>query len=221
MAPRALCASAKLLRTHSPGRAACPLLAQRGDRVLQLVPHRGRALREIHRVLRPWGTIAYVTWRVAADAPFPPDEAFYDALDDAGVPDDGATEEPRSGDVPSAEAAAAQARRAGFGRVVAREALLEHPFERARYLEFLERYAERETFEDLTEDQRRAVQLRPVVVVHEVIQGIAAIGEMADFIVDPGTPDVLFDQAGMAFIIFDHDNVDRALVVQFRTPWSA
>jgi SAM-dependent methyltransferase len=125
--------------------------------VLQLVPHRGRVLRDIHRVLRPGGGLAYVTWRVASDPPFAPDEAFYDALDEAGVPDDGGAEEPRSGDVPSAAAAASQARRAGFSRVVARDALLEHPFERATYLDFLERYAERETFEDLTGHQRRKV----------------------------------------------------------------
>jgi SAM-dependent methyltransferase len=126
--------------------------------VLQLVPDRGRVLREAHRILRPHGTLAYVTWRAGADDPFAPNEAFYDALDDAGVPDEGPSEEPRSGDVPSAAAAAQQARRAGFRRVVARETWLEHAFDRSTYLEFLERYDERETFEDLTEAQRIAVR---------------------------------------------------------------
>ncbi len=125
--------------------------------VFQRVPHRGRALREAHRVLGPGGLLAYVTWRVGSDDPFAPDEAFYDALDEAGIDDDGPVEEPRSGDVPSAGAAAREARRAGFRRVVARESWLEHPYDRATYLDFLEAYAERDAFLGLTPAQREAV----------------------------------------------------------------
>ncbi len=126
--------------------------------VYQLVPDRGRALREAFRVLRPGGALAYVTWRTAAGHRFAPDDAFEDALDDAGIPDQESAEEPRCGDVASHAAAATQARRAGFRGVVARMEWLEHRFDPATYLEFLERYAERDVFEGLTEEQAGAAR---------------------------------------------------------------
>lgn len=119
--------------------------------VLQLVPHRPRALAEIRRVLRPGGLFAFVTWRVA-DEPFAPDEAFYDTLDDLEIGDAETGEEARSGDFISAPSAAAQLRRAGFRRVQAREETLRHAFDPRTYVDFLEQYAEEETFQSLEPD---------------------------------------------------------------------
>ena len=79
--------------------------------VLQLVPNRFRAIREIFRILRPGGTLAYVTWLVD-DRVFRPDVEFDALLDEIRIgarePDD------RPGDIPTVEGAAAQMRRAGF-----------------------------------------------------------------------------------------------------------
>jgi SAM-dependent methyltransferase len=127
--------------------------------VFQLVPDRARALGEAYRVLRPGGTLAFVTWQVGRQgSTFAPDVAFYDALDELAIPEPESTEEARSGDLASATAAATQARRAGFRGVSARAAWLEHRHDPATYLAFLEEYAERETFEELDPGRRRAVR---------------------------------------------------------------
>jgi SAM-dependent methyltransferase len=124
----------------------------------QLVPHLTAALGEARRVLRPGGRLAFVTWRIADDR-FAPDDAFEDALDQLDPFDDGPeAEEARAGDLASASATATRLRRVGFRSVVAREAWLTYDHDPARYLGFLEQYAERELFAELSPTERRRLR---------------------------------------------------------------
>ena len=114
--------------------------------VYQLVPRRARALREAHRVLRPTGMLAYVTW-LEDDRIFIADAVFDEVLDEVGIGargDDG-----RSGDLPSVERAGGELRRAGFSGVTARGGLLEHRFTVDGYLAFLTEFDEETLFADL------------------------------------------------------------------------
>lgn len=104
--------------------------------VLQLVPSRPRALREMRRVLRPGGRLACVGW-LAGELPFAADRAWGDALDAAGL----ARESPGGhDDLASPEAAAAQLRAAGLSAVTARAGLLAHQFTPEAYAAFVTQF---------------------------------------------------------------------------------
>ena len=120
--------------------------------VLQLVPSRAKALREIRRVLRPHGRFAFVTW-LADERAFAPDRVFDQLLDEFGF--DSEVDPPRSGDLPSKERAAAELRRAGFWDVAASSALLDHAFTVDGYIAFLTDFDEQTLFEDMDRAERR------------------------------------------------------------------
>jgi SAM-dependent methyltransferase len=119
--------------------------------VFQLVPNRARALREARRVLRPGGTLAYVTW-LSDDRIFTPDVDLDDALDEVGI----GPREPdgRPGDVPDVTSAVKQLRRAGYRDVTGSRTLLEHPFSIDGYVAFITEFDEADTYESLEPDER-------------------------------------------------------------------
>lgn len=121
--------------------------------VLQLVPNRAKALREIRRILRPGGTLAYVTW-LADRSVFAPDRVFDALLDEFGFDEEAGTDD-RPGDLPSVERAAAELRRAGFRNVTARSAELTYAFTPDGYRSFLTDFDEVALFEDMTRAERR------------------------------------------------------------------
>ncbi len=120
--------------------------------VLQLVPKRAAALREVRRVLRSDGLFAFVTWLKDA-RPFEPDRVFDALLDEFGFEDE---EDPvRSGDIPTVERAAAELRRAGFRDVTASRELLDHAFTVDSYIGFLTEFDEESLFDEMDRTERR------------------------------------------------------------------
>jgi ubiquinone/menaquinone biosynthesis C-methylase UbiE len=119
--------------------------------VLQLVPNRSRALREVHRVLRPGGVFGWVSW-LARGGAWAPDDDFDDALIDVG-------KEPRDwsdrpGDLADPAAAAAQMRRARFATVTATAGELVHPFTIDEFVGFMAEFDEEDLVQGLERDVR-------------------------------------------------------------------
>jgi SAM-dependent methyltransferase len=122
--------------------------------VLQLVPSRLAAIREVHRVLKPGATFAHATWLVDARA-FAPDAALDAALELAGF--DPPEPNGRSGDYASVVAAVAGMRRAGFRDVSAERFELVHQFDADSYIGFVTQFDEQDTFEEMDRSTRRRV----------------------------------------------------------------
>ena len=120
--------------------------------VLQLVSSRAKALREIRRVLRPGGALAYVTW-LRREAPFIPDRIFDALLVEAGYEDE--PPDGRCGDVPSASTGAAELRSAGFRDVTAIEGTLAYAFTVDSYIGFLTEFDEESLFDEMSRTERR------------------------------------------------------------------
>ena len=125
--------------------------------VIQLVPSRAAALREIGRVLRPGGRFACVTWQAESN-PFEPDDAFLLALDELEVDLPPLDHDARP--YTSPEAAAAELRRAGFERVQARVEWLEHRYTPQSFLDVLEHWIESDLFESLEPWRRDRLRSR-------------------------------------------------------------
>jgi ubiquinone/menaquinone biosynthesis C-methylase UbiE len=120
--------------------------------VLQLVPSRPKALREVRRVLRPGGRFAYVTWLVD-DRSFAPDRIFDCLLDEFGYEND--VDPPRSGDIPSVERAVGELQHAGFRDVTASRQMLDYAFTVDGYIAFLTKFDEETLFDEMGRADRR------------------------------------------------------------------
>jgi SAM-dependent methyltransferase len=125
--------------------------------VLQLVPSRIAALREVRRALRPGSTCAWVAWQ-RTDAPYAPDRIANEVLDDFGFdpPEPGGP----SGDIASAASAAAGMRRAGFRSVQAHTHEMAHEWDAAGYLAFYTQFDEESLFAELDRGERRDIERR-------------------------------------------------------------
>ena len=126
--------------------------------VLQLVPSRAAALREIRRVLRPGSGLAWVTWLDGGER-FAADDVVDRVLEAFGF-DPPERDDGRSGDLASVSAAAAGTRRAGFRHVRARADMLTHAWSARSYTDFIAEFDEQSTFDELEPDERAEVEHR-------------------------------------------------------------
>jgi ubiquinone/menaquinone biosynthesis C-methylase UbiE len=125
--------------------------------VLQLVPSRAAALREVRRVLVPGATFAWVTW-LQTERAFEPDRVANAVLEEFGFDPPGPDNRP--GDVASPAAAALAMRRAGFRKATAWSEELSYAWDARGYLEFLSDFDEASLFGDLEPDERTAIEAK-------------------------------------------------------------
>ncbi|MFN8624201.1 MAG: class I SAM-dependent methyltransferase [Chloroflexota bacterium] len=117
--------------------------------VFQLVPDRAAAFAEARRVLRPGGTLAFVTWLDRGED-YAPAWEFDEAVLDVGIEEDEPEgEDRRAGDFRSSRAAARELRAAGFRGISARPDRLTFRWSEEEYLAFKRAYEEDELFASL------------------------------------------------------------------------
>lgn len=133
--------------------------------VLQLVPSRKAALTEIHRVLRPGGTLAWVAWQ-RTNRTYAPDHVVNDVLDRYGF--DPPEPDCRNGDLASPEAAAAGMRRAGFREVRAWSDEVTHPWSARDYLAFFTQFDEESLFAELEPGERAKIEADMLAKLEEL-----------------------------------------------------
>lgn len=142
-----------------------PFDAAMSSFVLQLVPNRAAALREVRRVLAPGGTFAWVTW-LRTERAFEPDRVANAVLDEFGF--DPPEPDNRPGDVASPAAAAAAMRREGYREVRAWADELTFAWDARGYLEFLTDFDEASLFADLEPAERAEIEGR-------ILEGLRAL----------------------------------------------
>jgi SAM-dependent methyltransferase len=127
--------------------------------VLQLVPSRPAALAEAHRLLKPGGMIAYLTW-LDRDSrePFKPADEFDEAVYDLEIDEPEPPEPTHAGDVRSGRVAADELRRAGFERASAKEDELTYHWTRQSYLDYKLAYDETSLMSKLSPAQQARLQ---------------------------------------------------------------
>ncbi|CAN5649745.1 hypothetical protein BH23CHL8_BH23CHL8_16040 [soil metagenome] len=128
--------------------------------VLQLVPDRPQALRELARILRPGGVLAFVTWMVS-DMRIEPDDELDEAVLELDI-DERVPEPPAAsaGDYESVEQAAADLRAAGFDRPGVAADELTYTWTRDSYLAFKVDFDEPTLFESLDPEMRARLVAR-------------------------------------------------------------
>ncbi len=143
--------------------------------VLQLVPNRHRALREIRRTLRPGAPLAIVTW-LRDPTVWRPDEIVDELLDEFGVDppdDDEGDDQPDDadahlGDPASVKALVGELRRAGFRAVDGAAGTLEIGFDPEGYIGFLTEFDDPTLFDPL----EPAEQTRALATLRERLEAL-------------------------------------------------